>query len=157
MSEAAFSLKKVGDVSAVVHSDKGFHILKLTGKQKALNRTFDQVRLQIEGMVRREERTKLFNDFVEGLKKKEGVTVNDALLETIDVSASGVGGPGGPRKIFPPPGKPAMPMHRVVPKPGMAPKAGMPGPQGHPPAPKGPATQSPAAQGAPAAPGQAGH
>jgi peptidyl-prolyl cis-trans isomerase C len=153
LAEAAFGLEKVGDVSAIVHTDKGFHILKLTGKQKALNRTFDQVRLQIEGMVRREERTKLFNDFVEGLKKKEGVTINDALLETIDVSASGVGPggrPGGPRKIFPPPGKPAMPMHRVVPQPGSAPKPGMPGPQGQ--APHGPATK-----GTSAPAGQAGH
>ncbi|MDF1564526.1 MAG: peptidyl-prolyl cis-trans isomerase [Deltaproteobacteria bacterium] len=112
LADAAFAMEKVGDVSTVVESEKGLHLLKLTGKQKALDRSFDQVKMQIEGRVRREKRTTLFDDFVDGLRTKEAVKVDEALLESIEVSASGVDGEAGPE--------------------GMAGPGGMPGPGGAP-------------------------
>ncbi len=152
LADAAFGLEKVGDTSTVVTSEKGLHLLKLTGKQKALDRTFDQVRMQIEGRVRREQRTTLFDDFVDGLRTKEGVTIDEALLETVEVSAAGVGGPGMPGAPggMPGPGmgRPARPgaphgtpagapggFRAPPPKMGMPPAPptppGKPGPAGH--------------------------
>ena len=47
--EAAFSLKTVGDVSDLVVTQFGFHIIKLTATRPAGIRTFEEVK---DGLVR---------------------------------------------------------------------------------------------------------
>ena len=107
MTKAAFDLKEIGDVGALVESDKGFHLVKLTGRQNALDRPFDSVKNQIQSRLSREKRTKAFDAFVENLKSNAKVEVNDELLASIQMNTDA---PAGlpPGMMAPPGARPAI-------------------------------------------------
>jgi peptidyl-prolyl cis-trans isomerase D len=58
-SDALFSMKE-GEVSNVVRSDAGFHIIKLTGVRGGSVKPFDEVKPQIEDQLRQQEAAKLY-------------------------------------------------------------------------------------------------
>jgi peptidyl-prolyl cis-trans isomerase C len=98
----------------------------VAGRQEGVSRTVDQVKPQIQSRLQREKRTKEFDDYVKKLREEAKVTVNDAELEKIVVSAAPAPGPGGmppggmPPGAMPPPGaqpRPAMPMPPPAPAP----------------------------------------
>jgi peptidyl-prolyl cis-trans isomerase C len=119
LADAAFQLKP-GETSGVVESPTGLYLLKFTGEQPELNRTFEQVRTQIASKLSRERKTKEFDEWLKGLKEKAKVEVDEKALDAVEVAAAPPGGPGG------------------MPFPGMAPPQG-PGAPGHPPVPAAPA------------------
>jgi peptidyl-prolyl cis-trans isomerase D len=60
--EAAFALKKVGDVTGLVESDFGFHIIQLTGLRGGEKRSFESVRAELEDESRAEQAQKKFSE-----------------------------------------------------------------------------------------------
>ena len=58
-SDALFAMKD-GDISNVVRSDAGFHIIKLTGVRGGTVKSFDEVKAQIEDKLKTQEAQKLF-------------------------------------------------------------------------------------------------
>jgi peptidyl-prolyl cis-trans isomerase C len=104
--EAAFALKDIGDISAPVKSDKGYHVLRLTQKRPGFSRPLAEVKRQIQQRLFREMRTKALDAFVADLKKKYAVTIDEANLAkvTVDTASDGRGGPGGPGGGFRPGG-----------------------------------------------------
>ena len=58
-SDALFAMKD-GDISNVVRSDAGFHIIKLTGVRGGTVKSFDDVKAQIEDKLKAQEAQKLF-------------------------------------------------------------------------------------------------
>jgi peptidyl-prolyl cis-trans isomerase C len=96
--KASFALTNVGDVSEPVKSSGGFHILKLTGRRKALVRTLDEVKPQIKNRLYREKRQTAMDDFVKKLREKASVEVHEDRLAKVVVDTSGGGSPG----IMPP-------------------------------------------------------
>lgn len=138
--EAAFSLKEVGEVSAPVKSDKGFHVLRLTQKRPGFSRPLPEVKRQIQQRLFREMRTKALDAFVADLKKKYAVTVDEGNLAqvTVDTSAdpraTAPGAPGGPGAGLPPaigtvPGTPGFPPEFSPPRArGMVQRPGPTGP-----------------------------
>lgn len=86
-AQAAFSLQNIGELGALVETDKGIHVLKLTGRQNALERSFEQVKGQIQNRLVREQRTQSFEAFVAGLEAKAGVSVKEDILAQIPVGA----------------------------------------------------------------------
>jgi peptidyl-prolyl cis-trans isomerase C len=113
LADAAAALKESQTV--LVETPSGFWIVRLLGRQDGVERTLDQVKGQIAAQLARERRTKAFDEYVKKLREDARVTVNEAELEKVQVSA------GGPM-----PGMPGMP------GPGMP---GMPQPHGGPPMP----------------------
>jgi peptidyl-prolyl cis-trans isomerase C len=107
-ADGAFALKDGEE--AVLESPQGFHVVKVTGRQEELNRTFEQVRAQIQSRLYRDKRSKDFEDYVKRLREEARVTVDEAALEKVAVAA---GAPGGPTVV---PG-PAAPPHPVAPAP----------------------------------------
>jgi parvulin-like peptidyl-prolyl isomerase len=107
--DAAFAMKDVGDISAPVKSDKGYHVLRLTQKRPGFSRPLAEVKRQIQQRLFREMRTKALDAFVADLKKKYAVTIDEANLAKVSVDSgpdpraagSGVGFPPG---AMPPPG-----------------------------------------------------
>ncbi|WP_126445337.1 SurA N-terminal domain-containing protein [Sulfuricystis multivorans] len=63
--EAAFALQE-NQVSDLVRSDFGFHIIKLTGIRPEQTRSFDEVRGEIEAELKRQVGTKQFLEATEG-------------------------------------------------------------------------------------------
>lgn len=85
LAAAAFALVKTGEVSGVVESDRGFHILKLTARQPAVNRAFDEVRAQISARLSREANAKQFDSFVAKLRESAKIEIVDAELDKVQI------------------------------------------------------------------------
>jgi peptidyl-prolyl cis-trans isomerase C len=78
--KAALSLKE-GQVSDVVKSDFGFHIIKLTGKRPAGVRPLDEVKDQIKGAIMPAKQQEVFQKIKEELKKSAKITVKEDVLK----------------------------------------------------------------------------
>ncbi len=107
VADAAFKLKP-GETSGIVQAPQALYILKYTGEQPEMNRTFDQVKAQIANKLHREKKTKDFDEWLQALKKKADVQVDDKALEAVEVQAGPPGGMMGG-------GMPGMPMGGMPP------------------------------------------
>jgi peptidyl-prolyl cis-trans isomerase C len=108
--EAAFALSEIGDISAPVSSDQGYHILRLTQKRRGFSSPLGEVKRQIQQRLFRDMRTKALDTFIAELKSKYSVTIDEANLAKVnidtgmDTRAVGAGpasspGPGLPVKM----------------------------------------------------------
>jgi peptidyl-prolyl cis-trans isomerase C len=78
--KAAMSLKE-GQVSDVVKSDFGFHIIKLTGKRPAGIRPLEEVKDQIKGAIMPTKQQEVFQKIKEELKKSAKITIKEDVLK----------------------------------------------------------------------------
>jgi peptidyl-prolyl cis-trans isomerase D len=62
--DAAYAMKK-GDTSSVVESDFGYHIIRLTDIKTPKQKTFDELRPEIETELRKQQATKKFAEVAE--------------------------------------------------------------------------------------------
>jgi peptidyl-prolyl cis-trans isomerase C len=92
--EASFKLEKTGDVAGPIAAGKVFYVIKQTGRRKALTKTYDEVKRQIQNRIYRDKRTKAMEDFVTGLRDKAKVVVHDDALAKVRVDTSGQGDTG---------------------------------------------------------------
>lgn len=86
VEEACFNMK-VGEISGIVRTKYGYHIIRLTERQEPHIKELSEVRNEIEGILKRRKKRFLFNEFVENLKKKSAITVNENLVKSISDSA----------------------------------------------------------------------
>lgn len=128
VSDAAFGLGAIGEVSLPVQSEQGWHILLLTGRKNRYDRTLDQVKHQIQNRLFREKKREATDKYVADLKAKAKVEVQEDLLERVSVSGTSdaTPGPGTPvlGPVDPtaaPPGRPSLPLPpaRLQPTPAM--------------------------------------
>jgi peptidyl-prolyl cis-trans isomerase C len=128
-ADAAFALKQANDVSGVVADPKGFYILRLSGKQAAIDLPLERVKGQIRTTLFARARGEAYRAFVDEVKKKVGVQVFEAVVENAKVDltqAPGGYAPPGPIRRPPRPPKPVVsparrlpgvPTPRIVPPP----------------------------------------
>ena len=100
--DAAFALQNIGDVSPPVRTEQGVVILKLTGRRKALVRTFDEVKQQIRNQLYRDKRQEAMETFVKNLRDKANVKIDEGKLAKVVIEGAGPGQYPGPG--LPPPG-----------------------------------------------------
>jgi peptidyl-prolyl cis-trans isomerase C len=109
--DAAFKLSNIGDNSAPVKTEQGWAVLKLTGRRKALVRTFDEVKTTIKNRLYRDKRQDSMEAFTKNLRDKASVKIDEAKLAKVQIEGIGSGqfpGPGvpppGPGMFHPGPG-----------------------------------------------------
>lgn len=82
--EAALALE-VNQISNVVKTDFGYHIIKLIDKQSTRLKPFTEVREQINAAILPTKQKILFGEIKEKLKTKIKHTINDSAVEKLDI------------------------------------------------------------------------
>ena len=100
-AEAAFALTQVNDLSATVEEEKGFHLLRLSGKQAAIDLPLDKVKGQIRTTLIARARSDAYRKYVEEVKQRFSVQLFAEVLQKAKVEASGEGQPGMGRFVPP--------------------------------------------------------
>jgi peptidyl-prolyl cis-trans isomerase C len=78
-SEAAFALE-VGEVSDIVETRYGYHIIKVTDRKKAHTVPFAEVEERISGYLENTDRNEAINDYLTSLREKAEIQYNDSTL-----------------------------------------------------------------------------
>jgi parvulin-like peptidyl-prolyl isomerase len=110
VAAAADKLKQINELSDVVQGKEGWYVVKMIGRQAALNRSFDQVKPALQSRLWHERQNKAFEDYVKQLREVAKVTINEAELAKVDATAPDLSG-NGPRMApagTPPPVPPPM-------------------------------------------------
>ncbi|OGP71073.1 MAG: hypothetical protein A2W09_06995 [Deltaproteobacteria bacterium RBG_16_50_11] len=77
--EVAFSLKKKGDISEVVKTLHGYHIIKLEERRGRVVRPLDKVKEKIRFFLQQKKRQEVYLEYVKEAKAKAKVTINEKL------------------------------------------------------------------------------
>lgn len=147
--KAAFALAQIGDISEVIDAGAGkFYVLKQTNRRKGSTRSFDDAKPSIRNTLFREKRTAAQKAFIDGLRAKSKIEIDEASLAKVRIEPASSGGPGeaqppGPGAGAPPTssGQPGPPAGQGGPggpggqaeAPESAPEAGQPAPPTSPP------------------------
>jgi len=68
---------KVGESSGIVHTQFGYHIIKLTDKKESMLEDYEKVKPVIENELKKKKRSELFDRLVLRLKEKYGVQIKE--------------------------------------------------------------------------------
>lgn len=121
VASAAFSITTIGGVHpSLVQTDRGFHIVKLTGRRAALSRSLQDATRPIRHRLWRERRERAVEELVERLRSEADVEENLDLLSEVRVDAPA----DAAEAPLPAPGTPVPPSDRVQPTPAQSPRGG---------------------------------
>ncbi len=125
VASAVASLSKLGDLSGVVETPQGFHLLRFQGRQAAINHGLDQVKTQIDSRIKYDRRQQSFNALVQKLKDQAGYKLDEANLAKVEIDTKPPSPPPGAPPLSPPPGAP--PSVEIPRAAGQPPSASQPG------------------------------
>jgi peptidyl-prolyl cis-trans isomerase C len=109
-ADAAFGLKQANDLSGIIQDPKGFYLLRLSGKQAAIDLPLERVKGQIRTTLFARARGEAYRAFVEEVKNKVGVEIFEDKVENakVDLSQAPTRPGPGPRVQPPRPRKPGV-------------------------------------------------
>ncbi len=90
----AFALK-AGELSDVVKTQYGYHIIKVAERKEGDRKPFDQVKEQIKATLKNKTLQEQVQNHLDGLKRDANLKIDDAALARIAPPAA-PGGPGAP-------------------------------------------------------------
>ncbi len=100
VAEAAAKLQAEGELSGIVQTERGLHILKLRSRQPPTDLPLERARPQIVNRIKYERRTQRYASLLEDITAKYALAFDDAALSAIPVDAQA---PAKPSRL-PPPG-----------------------------------------------------
>ncbi len=95
VAEHMFSAVEIGDM-AIADAPNAVVLFKKTGKRRAVERTLEQVKPQVRGVLLGEKRTKAFEAYVLEIEQKNGVKIDLEALPSIKVDMNAATEPGAP-------------------------------------------------------------
>ena len=78
--KAAFSLKRQGEISDIVKTSSGYHIIRLEDRQEPHQRTFSEVKEEIRGFLKEKKRGEILAAYLKDLREKSQIVINEKLL-----------------------------------------------------------------------------
>lgn len=84
---AAFKLTKVGQLSGIVKTQFGYHIIRLEGTKPPSYVPIDEVKDFIKQKILQEKQSELLEKYIDNLKKSAKITINEELLKEDKPSA----------------------------------------------------------------------
>ncbi|MCX8022980.1 MAG: peptidylprolyl isomerase [Syntrophorhabdaceae bacterium] len=79
--DVAFKLTKVGQLSGIVKSQFGYHIIRLEGIKQPTYMSFDEVKEFIKQRMIQEKQGELLEKYISDLKKEAKITIKEELLK----------------------------------------------------------------------------
>lgn len=80
---ALFALEKEGDISSIVETELGFHIIRLDKEKTIEVRPLSEVSGKIRKLITDKKEKEFFESYVEGLKKQINIEINEEVLKDI--------------------------------------------------------------------------
>ena len=93
--DAAFSLKRKGDISGIVKTEYGYHIIKLIDRHEPRVKDFIEVAPQIKRKLEEQKRISQRKQLEENLEKKYGIKIYEDVLKKVSSPST----PKSPVKI----------------------------------------------------------
>ena len=88
VAAAAFGIERIGQLHGeLVEVDGAFHIVKLTGRRAALNRSLEEATRPIRNRLWREKRESAVEELVSRLRREASVEENASVLEAVRIDA----------------------------------------------------------------------
>ena len=84
--KAAFRTKGINALSQVVKTEKGFHVLQITNRRPAVNRTVQDAKRQITNILLREKKDSARDKYISGLRANADVKVFTEHLEALEIT-----------------------------------------------------------------------
>jgi peptidyl-prolyl cis-trans isomerase C len=78
--DAAFALKRRGEISGIVKTKLGFHIIRLEGRQGPHQLTLAEVREEVRKFLRDKKRQEILAAHLKGLREGAQISINEQLL-----------------------------------------------------------------------------
>ncbi len=99
VAEAAFAIQSIGGLApTLIETDQGFHIVKLTARRPALDRTLAESERAIRNRLWREKRETAISEFVDRLRREANIEEHWDVLSEVHVDTS-----SAPPEAPPPP------------------------------------------------------
>jgi peptidyl-prolyl cis-trans isomerase C len=86
--EEACAKLTVNEISGVVRTKLGYHIIKLTDRREPAPRPLEQVKGDIRSNVHMAERQKIFNDLLYQLREKTNIVIDDKALADAQIKGA---------------------------------------------------------------------
>jgi peptidyl-prolyl cis-trans isomerase C len=96
---AAFGLDGVNALSRVVKTEAGWHVLQVTNRRPAVNRTVEDAKRQITNVLLRERKDGARDKFIGDLRAKSAVKIFDEPLKQLEITK--LKRPDGPAEVQP--------------------------------------------------------
>ena len=77
--EAAFSLKKKGQISDIVRTPYGYHLIRLEDSRGTALKPFDKVKEEIRFFLQSKKKQEAYLDYIRELKSKSKIVINEKL------------------------------------------------------------------------------
>ena len=84
--EQACEKLEAGEVSDIVKTDLGYHIIKIFDKKEPTPKSLEQVKDTIESELLFEKQTRLYENLLQGLREKQNVRINQEMLQNLELS-----------------------------------------------------------------------
>lgn len=108
--DTAFAMKKANQLSDVVETQFGYHVIQYVDRQLTKEKSFEEAKEQIRRRLAPQKQRESYQGFIDNVKKKHKIDVKDDVLKAMIVTPAAAPEAPGQANV-PPPAPPMPPAH----------------------------------------------